>query len=173
MNMHEQWWLHCTSQWGQYTLLSEHVYCVDISFKMTEWVEQWICIKFFINLNVPLRKLLGWFRRPQLWETGDWQLHHNNLPTHALYLTQRFLKKIAHMTQHPYSPDLATCNFWHFSKLKLPLKGKRFQTMDEVQENTSGQLIAIGRTLWGPQVPSSKWTEASLSCVQCFSHLLE
>ena len=48
--MHEQWWLHCTSQWGQYTSLSEHVYCVAIRFKMTEQVEQRICIKFCMNL---------------------------------------------------------------------------------------------------------------------------
>ena len=37
-----------------------------------------------------------------------------------------------------------------------------------VQENTMGQLMAIGRTVWGPTVPTLKGTEASLSCVQCF-----
>ena len=31
--------------------LSEHVYCVAITFKMTEWVEQQICIKFCIKLE--------------------------------------------------------------------------------------------------------------------------
>ena len=31
--------------------LNEHVYCVAIAFKMTEWVEQWICIKFCIKLE--------------------------------------------------------------------------------------------------------------------------
>ena len=44
----------------------------------------------------------------------------------------------------PYSPDLAPCNFWLFPKLKSPLKGKGFQTCDEIQENTMGQLMAIG-----------------------------
>ena len=29
------------------------------------------------------------------------------------------------------------------SKLKSPLKGKRFQTIDEIQENTIGQLMPI------------------------------
>ena len=47
----------------------------------------------------------------------------------------------------PYSPDLAPCNFWLFPKLKLPLKGKRFQTVDDIQENTMGKLMAIGRTV--------------------------
>ena len=31
--------------------LSEHVYCVAFAFKMTEWVEQQICIKFCIKLE--------------------------------------------------------------------------------------------------------------------------
>ena len=31
--------------------LSEHVYCVIATFKMTEQVEQEICIKFFIKLE--------------------------------------------------------------------------------------------------------------------------
>ena len=31
--------------------LSEHVYFVAVMFKMTEWVEQWICIKFCIKLE--------------------------------------------------------------------------------------------------------------------------
>ena len=30
------------------------------------------------SLNISLWKLFGWFRRPQLWATGDWQLHHDN-----------------------------------------------------------------------------------------------
>ena len=34
-------------------------------------------------------------------------------------------------------------------KLKSPLKGKRFQTISEIQENMMGQLIAIGRAAWG------------------------
>ena len=51
MHMHEQWQLHCTSQWGHLMPLSEHVYCVAISFKMTEQVEAWICIKFCVKLE--------------------------------------------------------------------------------------------------------------------------
>ena len=47
----------------------------------------------------------------------------------------------------PYSPDLASCDFWLFPKLKSPLKGKGFQTINEIQENTSGQVMAIGRTV--------------------------
>ena len=31
--------------------LSEHVYCVDVTFKMIEGVEQWVCIKFCVKLE--------------------------------------------------------------------------------------------------------------------------
>ena len=51
MHMREQWRLHCTSQWGRQILLSEHVSCVAIVFKMTEWIEQQICIKFCVKLE--------------------------------------------------------------------------------------------------------------------------
>ena len=35
-----------------------------------------------------------------------------------------------------------------------------------------GQLMAIGRTVGGPKVPSLKGTEGSLSYVQCFLNLV-
>ena len=47
----------------------------------------------------------------------------------------------------PYSPDLAPYDFWLFPKLKSPLKEKRFQTFNEIQENTTGQLMVTGRTV--------------------------
>ena len=48
----EQWWLHCTSQWGWELPLSEHMYCVSMTFKMTEQIKQQICIKFCIKLEL-------------------------------------------------------------------------------------------------------------------------
>ena len=48
---------------------------------------------------------------------------------------------ITQVTQPPYSPDLAPCNYWLFPKLKSLLKEKRFQTINEIQENTMGQLL--------------------------------
>ena len=126
-----------------------------------------------LGLNNPLWKLFRWFRRLQLWVTGDWQLHHNT-PTHASPLPQSFLGKhqITQVTQPPYSPDLAPCDFWLFPKLKSPLKGERFQTIHDIQENTTGQLMLIGRTVWSPKVPALKGTEVSLSYVQCFLYLV-
>ena len=96
------------------------------------------------------------------------------MPAHASHLVQSFLvkHKITQVTQLPYSPDLAPCNFWLFPKLKSPLKGKRFQTINEIQENMTGQLMVIGRTVWGPKVPILKGNDVSLSYVQCFFYLV-
>ena len=73
------------------------------------------------------------------------QLHQDNMPTHASRLMQSFLAKhqVTQVTQPHYSPDLVPWDFWLFSKLKSPLKGKRFQTIVEIQENTTGQLMVI------------------------------
>ena len=76
------------------------------------------------------------------------------------------------MTQSPYSTDLAPWDFWLFPKLKSPLKGKRLQTVGEIQENMMGQLMASGWTVWGSKVPTWKGTEASLSYIQCFLYLI-
>ena len=85
------------------------------------------------------------FRGLQLWATSDWQLHHINTPTHASCLVQSFLAKhqITQLTQPPYSPDLVPCDFWLFLKLKLSLKGKRFQTVSEIQKTMMQQLMTI------------------------------
>ena len=51
MCMRDQWRLHWTGQWGWYMPLSAHVYCVAVTCKMTEQVEQHICIKFCVKLE--------------------------------------------------------------------------------------------------------------------------
>ena len=86
---------------------------------------------------------------------------------------QRFLAK--HQItrwQHPLQPRFGILQLLAFPKLKAPLKANRFQTVDEIQENTMGQLMATGRTVWGPKVLPLKGTETSLSYVQCFLYLV-
>ena len=69
---------------------------------------------------------------------------------HVLY---SFLVKhqITQVTQPPYNLDFIPCNFRFFPKLKSPLKGKRFQTIDENSQQGScwllGELCEIPRCL--------------------------
>ena len=93
----------------------------------------------------------------------------SRITSHAEFLAKL---QITQVTQPLYTPDLAPYDFWLFSKLKSPLKGRRFQIVNEIQENTTRQLMAIGRTVWGPKVPALKGTEVSLSYVQCSLYLV-
>jgi len=43
----------------------------------------------------------------------------------------------------PYSPDLVPAEFFLFPKLKTTLKGRRFQTIEKIQENAIRELRAI------------------------------
>ena len=107
---------------------------------------------------------------------GNWWLAassrqgtHSHITSPASFLVKH---QITQVTQPHYCPDTVPSKFWLFPKLKSPLKGKRVQTVDETQENTTGQLMAIARTVWGPKVTTLKGTKASLSYVQCFLYLV-
>jgi hypothetical protein len=46
-------------------------------------------------------------------------------------------KSITKMDRPPYSPELASCDFWLFPKLKNALKGQRFADIPDIQHVTS------------------------------------
>jgi transposase len=52
-------------------------------------------------------------------------------------------RSIPLVRQAPYSPDMAPCNFWLFPKLKLPLKGTRFESREDIMRNAMAQLNTI------------------------------
>ena len=80
--------------------------------------------------------------RPQLWREQTWLLHHDNAPSHTSVLTHQFLakNKIAVISHPPYSSDLAPCNFFLSPKMKLKLKGRRFDTIEEIQAESQRVL---------------------------------
>jgi hypothetical protein len=43
----------------------------------------------------------------------------------------------------PYSPDLAPCDFSLFPKLKMKLKGRRFETVFDIQREPQAVLDSI------------------------------
>jgi hypothetical protein len=47
------------------------------------------------------------------------------------------------LPQPPYSPDLASADFFLFPKLKSTLKGRQFQTIRELMENSQMELHVI------------------------------
>jgi transposase len=84
-------------------------------------------------------------KRPQLWTNQTWVLQHDNVPAHSSLLVCNFLEKnkTTDVPQPHYSPDLAPVEFFLFPKLKSTLKGRRFDTFDEIQKNSTRDLFAI------------------------------
>ncbi len=61
-------------------------------------------------------------------------LHHDNTRPHTAkvmlqYLTAIKVKRLPHL---PYNPDLATCDYWLFQKLKEPLRDQTFSTNKDI-----------------------------------------
>jgi len=84
-------------------------------------------------------------KKPELWENQNWMLHHDNAQAHASFLVRSYLALLqTSVVPHPpYSPDLAPADFFLFPKLKTTLKGRRFQTIEKIQENALRELRAI------------------------------
>lgn len=107
------------------------------------WVSEGLTISPYYCLHI-----LSEFRerikekRPELWKDKSWILHHDSAPTHFRSSVKRFLAKysIPVLDHPPYSPDLAPCNFYLFSKVKSALKGTRFESVEAVKEKAARVL---------------------------------
>ncbi|UYV80724.1 hypothetical protein LAZ67_19001543 [Cordylochernes scorpioides] len=92
------------------------------------------------NLREAIRQ-----KRPDLWKNKNWLLHHDNAPAHTSLLVRDLLVKnnTLMMPQPPYSPELAPCDFFLFPKLKRPMKGRRYATLDEIKTASKEELKNI------------------------------
>jgi hypothetical protein len=110
-------------------------------------------------------------KRPNLWDSRNWQLHHDNAPAHSSHLIQSFLAKhsIPVIHQVPYSPDKAPYDFWSFPKLKGPLKDSHFDSHEDIMQNVVKELRSlpeeafqtssgrnIGLSVWSHKGPTLK-----------------
>ena len=82
--------------------------------------------------------------------TGDWQLHHNNVPAQASRLVQSFLVKhqVTQVTQAPSQPIFGTLRLLPFPKTEITFEREEVSGhRKEIQEDTTGQLMVKGRTV--------------------------
>ena len=71
------------------------------------------------------------------------------LLTDALLIREFLTTHEATFIPHPpYSPDLAPADFFLFPKLKSSLKGRRFQAVEEIEENSLWDLHAIPQNMF-------------------------
>ena len=156
-------------------LLREHVYCVAMTFKLTEWVKQQICIRFPIKLEHSSMETIQMIQKPAA--MSNWWLATSSRQCACTHITScaEFFWETSNRPGDSASlqPRFDALQLLAFPKTKITFEGKRFQTIDEIQENTTGQLVVIGRIVWGPKVPTLKGTQGSLSYVQCFLYLLQ
>jgi transposase len=100
--------------------------------------------EFYLNV---LKRLTAAVRRkrPEAWTNNTWMLQHDNAPAHVSLSFREFLTKreASVVPQTPYSPELAPADFFLFPNLKSSLKGRRFQTVEEIEENSILDLRAI------------------------------
>ena len=111
-------------------------------------------------------------KRPELWGNQTWTLHHENAPAQASLLIRSYLAKhhTSVVPHPPYSPDLAPSEFFLFPKLETTLKGRRFQTIEESQENAIRELRAITESAFQEvfQQWKKRWERRIASRGDCF-----
>ncbi|UYV82643.1 hypothetical protein LAZ67_22000319 [Cordylochernes scorpioides] len=84
-------------------------------------------------------------KRTEKWTNGGWILHHDNARPHTAHLMTSFLAKNGTqiLIQPPYFPDIAPNDFFLFPKLKAVLKGRHFDTRDDIIEKSPLALKSI------------------------------
>ncbi|PNF14609.1 hypothetical protein B7P43_G12122 [Cryptotermes secundus] len=105
-------------------------------------------------------------KRPEKWCTNDWVLHYDNARPHTAYTVQEILakNKMAVVPHPPYSPDLAPCDFLLFHKMKIKLKGRRFDTVEEIQAEMQTVLNTLPKKDF--QDAFEKWQERWDRCMR-------
>ena len=119
---------------------------------------RWCALFFFIGRVSFIMSLFHVVRQSinisteKFWSVWGWQCEGRGLRRGqttpgccTMTMHRKFLTK--HETtvvpQPPYSPDLAPADFFLFPQLKSLLKGRRFQTIEEIEENWTRDLRAI------------------------------
>ena len=77
-----------------------------------------------------VQRFLG--KRPALFKSDQWHFHQDNTPVYNSILVTDYLTKMGIKTvpHRPYSPDLTSCDFCLFPKLR----GCRYETIEETKE---------------------------------------
>ena len=66
--------------------------------------------------------------------------------------------------QAPYSPDVAPADFFLFPKRKSSLKGRRFQTVEKIEENSIRDLRAVPQNTF--QDAFQEWKKRWERCIK-------
>ncbi len=92
-------------------------------------------------------------------------LLHDNTSSHTANLTRQYLgeKKVKTVPHPPYSPDIAMCDFWLFRGLKANLRGRTFQSEEELESVVMGYFDSIPKDKWGEAF--EMWRARMIRCI--------
>ena len=122
------------------------------------WLEQYICIQFCIKFEYSSTETIQMIQKAAAIDNWWLAASSQQCAYSRIHLVQRFFLQNIKSPRGLATPELrfGALQLLAFPKLNPSLKGKRFQTIDEIQENPMGQLMAMGRTVWSPMVPTLK-----------------
>ena len=85
--------------------------------------------------NYVLKKVKGFYnkKRPSKW-WSEVHLLHDNASSHKCEVVKSFLasEKVKVLNHRPYSPDLSSCDFFLYPRLKKMLSGKKYTSKSSV-----------------------------------------
>ena len=87
--------------------------------------------EYYVEVLREFRKRLR-RKRPAIFKSGPWHFHQDNAPVHNSILVTDYVTKIGiNIVPHPsYSPDVSSCDFCLFPKLR----GCRYETIEKMKE---------------------------------------
>lgn len=108
---------------------------------------QTVTKEYYLSVLRRLREAIR-RKRPELWRDNSWKLHHDNAPAHSSLLVREFLSNTNTVVvpQAPYSPDMAPCDYFLFPEMKKTLKGRRFDSIDAIKEESLKKLKDIPKS---------------------------
>jgi len=86
-----------------------------------------------------------------------------NAPCHTSLLVRQFLSN-KNVMVCPHSPDLAPYELWLFPKVKMTMKGKRFESIQDIEAARTAQLKTLTKEDF--QNCFRKWQERWDKCVR-------
>ena len=92
-------------------------------------------------------------------------LNFDLLTCHCLFVIFLAKNNTVIIPQPPYSPDLAPCDFFLFPRLKRPMNGRRFATIEEIKTESLRELKDIPKSAYQKCFEDSKkrWHKCIIS----------
>jgi hypothetical protein len=80
--------------------------------------------------------------RSEIWGTNCWFLLHGHAPAHRSVFVKDFLStnNVSIVEHPPFSPNMASADFYPFPRLNSAWKGRRFFDVTDITENASEEL---------------------------------